>query len=76
MQIRLKIWEIIVVALGFLLAGIMIGLTMTEEFSLSFGLTMVGLTILPILSLIVKRRYKVLTAKQIKSIRLIKRNLN
>jgi hypothetical protein len=58
MEIRLKIWELIIVTLGFFASGTILGMAVNDDFSnparllYSAGILIVSLTI------IVRKRYK------------------
>jgi hypothetical protein len=58
MEIRLKISQLIIVVIGLLAAGILIGLMAVDNVPLSSGLIYLGLILLPVFTIIFKKRYK------------------
>lgn len=58
MEIRLKIWELIIVVFGLLASGVLIGLILAGDFPTTSGLLSLGLILLPTLTIIFRKRYK------------------
>jgi len=57
MEIRLKIHEILLLALGLICLGINIGLTIAGIFSLKSGIIYSFMFLFPVLSIVFRKRY-------------------
>lgn len=57
MEIRLKIWEILVVAIGLLASGVMIGNILTGHLAGTSAYLYLGMVLFVPLTIIMRRRY-------------------
>ncbi len=58
MEIRLKIYELLLLALGLIFIGIIVGLTLANDFSVKNGIIYSFMILFPVLSIIFRKRYK------------------
>ncbi|MEI7595789.1 MAG: hypothetical protein WCK02_08590 [Bacteroidota bacterium] len=65
MEIRLKILELLLVIHGLLAAGVIVGLVIAEQLSVKMGAMYFVFIILPTLTIIVRKRFKVVKSDKI-----------